>query len=177
MIADQLDHIPSELKAYNNFVLCRIEMRDGKPTKVPYSPHGGKAKANDPTTWASYETCIYALDNGGHFDGIGFEFCKELGIAGVDFDDCLDPATGEIIDPHIAQWVSRLNSYTEISHSGNGLHILVKGNLPGSRNRTRNIEVYDSGRYFVMTGQRREGTPVTIEPRQDELGAFYREFF
>jgi hypothetical protein len=177
MIADQLDHIPSELKAYNNFVLCRIEMRDGKPTKVPYSPHGGKAKANDPTTWASYKTCIHALDNGGHFDGIGFEFSKELGIAGVDFDNCLDPATGEIIDPHIAQWVSRLNSYTEISHSGKGLHILVKGNLPGSRNRTRNIEVYDSGRYFVMTGQRREGTPATIEPRQDELGAFYREFF
>jgi hypothetical protein len=169
--------IPQELKERAQWVLWKHERRDGELTKIPYSVRGMKAKANDPTTWAPYATCIRALDNGGHFDGIGFEFSKELGITGIDFDDCLDPATGEIIDPHIAQWVSRLNSYTEISHSGNGLHILVKGNLPGSRNRTRNIEVYDSGRYFVMTGQRREGTPATIEPRQDELGAFYREFF
>jgi hypothetical protein len=177
MITVQFNRIPSELKQLDNWVLCRLEMRDGKQTKVPYSPHGGKAKANDRSTWASYETCIHALDNGGHFDSIGFEFSKELGIAGLDFDDCVDPATGEITDPHIAQWVSQLNSYTEFSHSGKGLHIFVKGKHSGSRNRTRNIEVYDSGRYFVMTGRHREGTPFTIEPRQDELDAFYREFF
>jgi len=177
MIAGQFDQIPSELKTHDNFVLWQLEMRDDKPTKVPYSPHGGKAKANDPTTWAPYATCIHALDNGGHFDGLGFEFSKELGIIGIDLDDCLDSATGEITDPHIERWVSQLNSYTEVSHSGKGLHIFIKGNHSGARNRARKIEVYDSGRYFVMTGRHMEVTPCIIEPRQDEFNAFYHEFF
>jgi primase-polymerase (primpol)-like protein len=42
--------------------LCwRIEGRDGKPTKVPYSPlTGEKASTTDPETWASYSEAVEA---------------------------------------------------------------------------------------------------------------------
>jgi len=31
----------------------RTELRGDKATKVPYSPNGGKAKADDPSTWGT----------------------------------------------------------------------------------------------------------------------------
>ncbi len=49
-------------------------------------------------------------------------------------------------------------SYTEYSPSGKGLHILFKLNEPLSelgthrRNDELGIEMYDSGRYFTVTG-------------------------
>lgn len=76
---------------------------------------------------------------------------------GIDLDECftdgeLSPAAEEIV-----QWA---DSYTERSVSGNGLHIIVKGNLPeGFANKIsmehvgfKCLEIYDSVRYFTMTG-------------------------
>lgn len=46
-----------------------------------------------------------------------------------------------------------LNSYTEISPSGTGLHILVKSApLQMERNRKGFLEIYHKGRYFTMMG-------------------------
>ena len=65
--------IPAELKAVPNWVMFRLEHRVNqlKPAKVPYQPSGDHAKANDPTTWNTFETCLQVV---GKFDGIGFEF-------------------------------------------------------------------------------------------------------
>jgi len=35
------------------WVAWRTELRGGKPTKVPYAPLGGRAKADDPSTWGT----------------------------------------------------------------------------------------------------------------------------
>ena len=58
--------------------LCwRIEERDGKPTKVPYSPlTGEKASSTDPETWASYSEAVEACREQG-YGGIGFVFSKD----------------------------------------------------------------------------------------------------
>jgi putative DNA primase/helicase len=49
--------------------------------------------------------------------------------------------------------VEELDSYTEISPSGTGVHILVKAALPEGRNRKGRFEAYDRGRYFTITGK------------------------
>jgi len=165
--------IPQELKELPQWVLWKRERRDGELTKIPYSVRGMKAKANDRSAWASFEPCIHAMVG---YDGVGFEFCKEDGITGIDFDDCRDPKDGTI-EPHLLEWIKRFNSYSEISDSDTGLHIFVRGNIHGKRRRKGNVEMYDDGRFFVMTGASLPATPPTIEPRQEELNAFYREKF
>ena len=99
------------------------------------------------------------------------------GLAGVDLDKCVNVETGEI-----AEWailvVCAFNSYTERSPSGTGLRILFNAKLPGpGLNRTvrgMHVEIYDGGRYLTLTGHHIDGTPKTIEPRQEAASQFYQ---
>jgi hypothetical protein len=100
-------------------------------------------------------------------------FTSEDDLCGVDLDKCLDPETGEI-ESWAQEIVGELSSYTEISPSGTGVHILIRGELPDSRNRKGRFEVYDRGRYFTVTGKHLSGTPRAIESRQEELRGVVR---
>jgi putative DNA primase/helicase len=156
---------PQDLRQW---VCWHLEERDGKPTKVPYSPTTGeRASSTDPKTWASYTEALSACTERG-YSGVGFVFTPEDDFAGVDLDGCLDPKTGEI-EAWAQEILEELNSYTEISPSEIGLHILVRGQLPPGRNRKGRIEFYDRGRYFTVTGRHLAGTPRTIESRQERL--------
>src|SRR5215208_1775226 len=157
--------------------LCwRIEEREGKPIKVPYSPlTGEKASTTDPQTWASYSEAVEAY--GEHdYGGIGHVFSKDDPFCGVDLDGCLNPETGEI-EGWAQEIIEELDSYTEVSPSGSGIHVLVRGELPPGRNRKGCIEVYDRNRYFTVTGRHLAGTPHSIESRQEKLTSFARRMF
>jgi len=136
-----------------------LEGDPADPDKVPYiAGSNRRASSTDPSTWTSFETAAN-LKNGDA--GLGFVFTLEAGIVGIDLDDCID-ASGKI-----ATWagriVQRVASYTERSPSGRGLHIFVRGALPPGARKRGLVEMYDSGRYFTMTGDVLEGTPATIE--------------
>jgi RecA-family ATPase len=152
------------------------EERDGKPTKIPYSPlTGHRASSTTPETWAGYEEAVRACKEHGH-GGIGFVFTHEDDFCGVDLDGCLDPVSGEI-EPWAQEVIEDLDSYTEISPSGTGVHILLRGELPSGRNRKGRFEAYDWGRYFTVTGKHLPGTPRSIESRQEELEDVVRRVF
>jgi putative DNA primase/helicase len=162
----------SELRSYNQWVTWRLETRGDKRTKVPYNPHNGeRAESDNPSTWGTYIEALSLYKQGG-FSGLGFMFSTTTGIVGIDLDHCRDDETGQI-----EQWaneiITLLDSYTEISPSGTGVHIFVKGKLPKGARRKGQIEVYDSGRYFTMTARHLSQTPTTIEERQTQLEAFY----
>src|SRR5579872_5353237 len=90
------DGIPQELKLLPQWVLWRIESRDGKETKVPYAADGKRlAKTNDAATWGPFEQVLDRYLSGG-FSGIGFVFTAEAGIVGIDLDGCRNPETGDI---------------------------------------------------------------------------------
>lgn len=144
--------IPEELKRLNNWVCWgKTGIQDGKK-KMPWNPETGTAaKAGVPDTWTSFEKAAAAVDRG-QYAGVGFEFSPETGITGIDFDHCIDPVTGDV-DPWVLSWVQRFDSYTEISQSGTGVHILVYGSLPEHKGiHSKKVELYDSGRYFALTG-------------------------
>ena len=77
------------------------------------------------------------------------------GYFGVDLDDMPEElaacADGDYANT-IGEFLTALDSYTEWSQSGNGIHIICKGKLPAGRRKNGKIEMYDSGRFFVMTG-------------------------
>lgn len=147
-----LSNIPDELKQLNNWCVWKFENRNGKRTKIPFNAATGEfAKSNDKSTWSSYETAV----NAEGVDGIGFFF--EPPYLGIDIDDIDDDLhrfkQGDKLDNIVSEFNEAFKSYTEVSPSGNGLHIIVKGKIPGSRRRKANIEMYDSGRFFTMTGK------------------------
>lgn len=152
MMTTYLSNIPDELKQLNNWCVWKFEKRNGKRTKIPFNAETGEfAKSNDKSTWSSYETVVNAKG----VDGIGFFF--EPPYLGIDIDDIDDDLhrfkQGDKLDNIVSEFNEAFKSYTEVSPSGNGLHIIVKGKIPGTRRRKGNIEMYDSGRFFTMTGK------------------------
>lgn len=87
-------------------------------------------------------------------------------------DHCRSWKTGEI-KPWARQILTGLNSYTEVSPSGTGLHIYGQGRLPGKGHKCGPIELYDRERYFTVTGAHLPGTPTTIEDRQAVIERLY----
>ena len=165
--------VPKELRDLQRWVCWKVVKRDGKPTKVPYIAEAGlqrRAAADDPDTWRSFGA---ALKLARRCAGIGVMLGD--GLAGVDLDKCRDPHTGEI-EPWAREIITALGSYTEVSPSGTGVHVLVWGEKPGGRCRSGGVEIYDSGRYFCVTGDHVAGTPETVEQRGEELAAVHLRY-
>jgi putative DNA primase/helicase len=140
------ENIPEELKVRPQWLVWRAVGE--KPDKVPYSARTGrKASSTDLLTWSTFEEAMEAYENR-EYAGLGFVFCSGDPYTGIDLDKCVDE-NGEV-----AAWaleiVRNFDSYTELSATGTGLHIIVRGDVP---NRRKNeIEVYSSKRFFTMTG-------------------------
>ena len=138
--------IPEALKARPQWVMWRTV--GDKPDKVPYSARTGRrASSTDLLTWSTFQEALEAYDNG-DCAGLGFVFSSADPYTGIDLDDCVD-ADGEI-----AGWaleiVRYFDSYTELSATGTGLHVIVRGEIPNRRKGE--VEVYSSKRFFTVTG-------------------------
>lgn len=178
MLTPDLDRIPGELKALPQWVAFR-------PDKTPVNPKtGGNAKADDPATWGEFTQAVkhWETHKQNGIDGVGFEFSFYDPYTGIDLDKCRDPETGQV--RYCAQiLLSYLNSYSEASPSGTGIHTITKARWPQNTGNSKKmpcgmkVEVYDRLRYFTVTGHHLEGTPTTLEDRQAELEALHREIF
>jgi putative DNA primase/helicase len=147
-----LDNIPDPLRQRRQWLVWKLEERDGKPTKVPYIAGGvGRAKSTDLMTWRTFEEAVQALKTG-RYDGVGFAFCSADPFVGVDLDNCRDPETGEV-----AEWAQKIiDSFTDVvlleaSPSGCGVHLITRGTCKDGLN-TKSVEVYSQDRYFTVTG-------------------------
>ena len=169
--------IPQELRDLPQWVIWRLVQRNGKskPTKVPINPITSlAASTTDRTTWVPFDEALAAhLSGQGH--GIGFVFAPDDPYTGIDLDECYDDA-GDL-----AEWaqdlVTRFDSYTELSPSGRGLHLIIRASLPERGRRRGSIEMYSEGRYFTMTGALLEGASSVIAERPEILDAVYKEVF
>ena len=158
-------NLPKELTELKQWVCWRLEKdKNGRDIKIPYNPETGKkASSSNPATWRSYAEAEYAkekyfLGQDHFFSGVGFVFTAECGIIGIDIDHCLvDGKLNSRPSDVAAAILAKLPpTYIEISPSGEGLHIFLKGNMPssGRRNNKYGVEMYSSGRYFTVTGNR-----------------------
>jgi putative DNA primase/helicase len=142
------ESIPEELRVRPQWVVWKAV--GDKPGKVPYSARTGRrASSTDLLTWSTFEEALEAYENG-DYAGLGFVFSSADPYTGIDVDNCVD-VDG---DGEIAGWaleiVRYFDSYTELSATGSGLHIIVRGNVPNRRKGE--VEVYSSKRFFTVTG-------------------------
>ena len=144
-------NIPTDVQKNQNFIFWRLEDRGGKKAaKIPCAVSGKLAKVNDPVMWSSFNDVMSVLKQTDKYSGLGFVFDEVAGIAALDIDDCRG-ADGNF-SKEALEAVTLLSSYTEISQSGKGIHVLIKGKLPPGRRRRGAFEFYDTGRYFALTG-------------------------
>lgn len=176
------ENIPEELKVLPYFVLWKYvqkfdtEGNPKKPTKIPFQPNGKLAESDNEQTWSTFEQVIHTLKNSCEFQGIGFMF--KAPYVGFDTDNSIDINTGEI-DPTAMAMIKRLKSYTELSPSKKGFHIIVKVTKPLPINRYKkkgNYECYEEKRFFTFTGQVFKGLNK-ISVRDEEAEQVVNEVF
>lgn len=155
----------SALAPFAHWVLWRIENVDGKLTKVPYQSNGQYAKVSDPATWSTYEAANAVLAGGGKYDGLGFVLTEDDPFTCVDIDDKenigLDAFQRSLLDG------AKQNTYVEISPSGLGYHIWLRGTAE-TCTRYR-VEVYSKSRYITVTGNALSGCQQVIFEGQEGL--------
>lgn len=164
---ENYEKLPREMKEQKRWCLWKKVERDGKMSKIPLSAIDGKgAKSNDESTWVTYQEALEGLQRY-HCEGLGFMLGG--GYFGVDIDHAIDDKA------LISEFVDTLNSYTELSQSKEGIHIICKGVLPIGNKRKGNIEMYDNARFFALTGDVYENH-YELNERTDEIKALHAKY-
>lgn len=176
------ENIPNELRPLKQWGLFKKiwQPERNKYTKIPHNAlDGGAGKSNDPSKWVDFKTALEALKTY-QMDGLAFFFAN--GYVGLDIDhigDELDKfRSGDYQENTVSQAITMTKSYTEVSISGSGIHAIFKGKIPGTRRRKGNVEMYDSGRFFALTGNtigqyQKEVNVVTT----DVMKLMYHKYF
>lgn len=177
-LSKQYQSVPNELKTLKRWVCFKIEKHDNKTDKIPINALTGKnAKTNASTTWTTFKVAIMGCVKY-KCDGLGFMLGD--GIFGVDLDNHINPTTGELEMPidefeKISnEFIEQLDSYSEKSWSGNGIHIICAGKLPGTKRKTTCVEMYENGRFFAFTGNVVNCKPVEV--REEEIKPLYEKY-
>lgn len=147
--------VPQELKELPNWGLFRKEWdaRKGKYNKYPVNAKTGElAKSNDPSTWTSF---THAVKKVNQYGAAGLAFFIHPPYMLIDLDHCFEDiqrVKGGDHENEVADFIDRTQSYTELSVSGEGIHIITKGNFPGPKRRHGNVEMYPEERFVALTG-------------------------
>jgi len=180
------DELLPELKSTRQWMCWYTQSeRDGKFRKKPfpgpssvslYEP--GVAKYSDSQNWLTYDEAIRLNQTERQTDGIGFVLDDEDDLVVLDIDNCVH-ADGSEISAGATKLIAGANSYAEISPSGEGIHIILRGQIPpqGWTTETGNfrIEIYD--KFFItVTEAHIRGTPPKALQRQPFLDELFQEY-
>ena len=141
--------------------------------KVPISFRGKAGSSTNPATWGTFDQCVNEAvhwnNNPKGVDGVGFVFSDNDPFIGIDLDKVID-ADGKL-EEWAQEWVDKLDSYTEYSPSGRGLHIFIRGKLPTAGKKSSRFEVYQTARFFTFTGKpyKDYGDDPQIPSRQTQI--------
>ena len=173
-----------DLKTQRRWIVWRLTKRpDGTTTKEPMSPGGYKASIKDPANWYTFAEVEPIASK---FSGIGLVLGDLNGtvpyVWGVDIDRCVSD-TGQF-SPESREIVIGLDSYSELSPSGTGAHVLgMGGRVPQAGKAEavvspfrgcKQLEIKADGWYFTVTGQHLTKTPKELCERGDALAALVR---
>ena len=153
---EKYKNLPLEMKNMKRFVGWKKGSRKDKNghtliTKLPYSLVDNSGKNwNDVDRWVSFNEAIRKSQD------LGFVLKRDDQITAIDLDNCFE---GGKLKPFAKGVVKTFEgSYTELSQSGEGIHIFVKGSVPENINiRKLGIEIYTENHYIALTGNTKSG--------------------
>lgn len=174
-LIERLKAMPAEMRERPQWLLWRFIAKPGakKPAKMPYyvnghprgwprgRPNDGRPTDRHPQVDQGHEldrACLVPLDavlqrlqGSLQWEGAGFAFLPGDGLVGIDVDGAIDRETGET-SPLCRTVVESCESYTELSPSGAGVHVIVKGETESFKSDDVGLEVYCGRQYFTCTG-------------------------
>lgn len=168
------DTIPLALRETPNWVRWKLAARAGskKPTKIPLHPtRDALASSTDPLTWGSFETCLANSSQHGAC-GVGYVLTADDPFVGVDFDHVIHNGR---VDPVAAAIIEDLHSYSEVSPSGEGVRVIVRGRIPPETKHKADLgngsvlEFWDSKRFITVTGDLLPGSLEDISDASEAL--------
>lgn len=177
-LVGRLRRLPQRMQQVKQWLVWRFESYEGdkKPRKVPYYisgwPRRGKqGSPEDRSALATFEVALKVLVRGARglsFDGIGFAFLPDDGLIGIDIDGAIDPESGEVSE--LCERIVRdCNSYTELSPSGRGVHIIVEGQSATFKDNSIGLEVFCGRQFFTCSGRLWGGAEAPVRPISAEV--------
>lgn len=148
-------NVPQEMLERPNWVIVRTRKNEekNKQDKFLISPVTGKfAEIDNPETWTDFETaCKYARENGGKT--LAYALDGKDKICCIDMDRCLD-GYGKITEAGAEVRRASGKTYSEISVSGNGMHVFGKMEDMNLRAYSNDgtLEFYRKSHFITMTG-------------------------
>ena len=153
------DNIPLELKQLKQWCACEED-------KIPLTPTTGKrASPVNPNTWGTF---IEAVAAGRH--GIGLVLTPNDPYCVIDLDNSDDYR----IIKRQNKIIEVFDSYTEISQSGLGHHVVIKASLPSGARRDK-VEIYSQDRFIIFTGKITTRPAKPIKDQQQFALRLYNE--
>lgn len=173
------EKIPHELTQLPQWIGYQLAPKtNGKTDKIPKNPHtGGNASVTAPATWSDFLTALDFAYCSEDADGVAIVLSGQDNLVVVDIDDCVLPDGS--LKPAAQEIVAELNSYSEISPSGRGVHLFAFGKLPPGRRRSQKlgIEMYETERFMTVTGHHLRGTPTQVLERTEQLQQLHVRIF
>jgi hypothetical protein len=179
--------VPQALKDIPHWLVWKyVEKIPGKkPSKMPFYSNGrvrGKLKdapvqieqgsAEDVELLTSFDMAMTAMSRG-RYDGVGFAFLPGDGLIGIDIDGGVDPDAKELTE-RARMIVEACQSFTELSPSGKGLHIYVRGKTETFKSNDIGVEVFCGSQFFTVTGEQWPGTPERVNDISPQALAMLR---
>ena len=140
----------------------------GKISKIPFyisgvKRSGAQGSQFDLDRLSTFEDAFRAWEDK-KFDGIGFAILKGDGVSCIDIDAGID-------DQLKADILQKIQSYTEISVSGKGLHVWVQYDAQTMKDNKIHLEFFSSSQFIAMTGKT-IGLHRDVLPLSDEKTTF-----
>ena len=166
------DSIPESLATRQQWLLWKFEWRDkdkpgeGKPQKIPYYVQGGRRTGGQGDERDRMRLCTMAVvrrafERGG-YTGVGFCLLPDDGLIGIDLDGQVEPdgAWSE----RAKNIIAACDSFTEISPSGKGVHIICQGQTETNKSNDIGVEIFKNTQFLTVTGNRFPNTPPDVNP-------------
>lgn len=152
----------------------QVVRANGRVEPTPEHPNVEQGHALDRAALVSFEQALQAFTRKPAYAGIGFAFLPGDGLIGVDIDGALDPETGEI-SQLCRDVMAMCPSFTEVSVSGTGIHVILAGEVEGFKDDAIGLEVYCGRQFFTCSGHRL-GEALEVEPADPEALQTMREW-
>lgn len=203
-LPEQLEEIRN-VRAWINYIMVWNESKHGgeggfdKPPVNPLTLRDGSS--TDSSRWTTFDEAVAQIGKQatvyyknqkhvtGEVAGVGL-ILEAVGLVGIDFDGVVRNIDGQrMIDIEAREIWKYIDSYSEVSPSGTGVHILARGKKPSNTvSKIKNerkvdgsiyiteYEIYDKGRYFTFTGKMLKGCQRGLEERQEQINKVFELF-
>lgn len=173
-----ISNIPQELKERSQWLWFKIyhnkdKYGNIKTVKIPISPITFESNEwNKKENWADFATALKNLEKSG-CDGLSFVLFEDDPFVCIDLDDVEETVLKMF-------QVDFRDTYKEISQSGKGVHIFVRGKIEKNfNNQIEKVEMYQENRCIAMTGNIYKLNDFVAEKvllEQKELDKYYKLF-